>query len=67
MASNNNLVRESYGLYSAEIDHDRQHVDLTLKRYREQVMDSTVEKLREWALSRIEEKYPDYEVTENGT
>ena len=64
--SDSNPVRDHYGLYTAEINHDKQYVELTLRRYREKVEDATVDKLREWAVSRIGEKYPDYEVVDNG-
>ena len=67
MVSDSNPVREHYGLYTAKINHEIQRVELTLKRYREKVLDETVEKLHEWAVSRIEERYPDYEVIDNGT
>ena len=64
MGNNNKPHRDYYGLFIAEIDHDRKLVELTLKRYRDQVMDSAVDKLREWVVSRIEKKYPGYSILE---
>ena len=64
--SKGNSQREHYGLYTADINHEIQRVDLTLKRYREKVLDATVAKLRDWAVRSIEKKFPGYEVADNG-
>ena len=65
--SNEKSQREHFGLYTAEIDHEGQTVELILKRYHEKVLDATVDKLRVWAVRSIEKKFPGYEVADNGT
>ena len=60
------LKIEHYGLVEAEVDHVLKQVTLRVKRGRDELGQSTVEKCVCWALSNTRDSYPTYHIIVSG-
>ena len=59
-------MRESYGLIKADIDTDQREIVLSVKRGRDELSQSTVERCITWAMSRCRDRYPGYRLLVDG-
>ena len=60
------LKIEHFGLVEAEVDHVLKQVTLTVKRGRDPLGQSVIERCMCWALSRCRDDYPDYHIIVSG-
>ena len=60
MTKNNEIQTERYAMFTTLIDHENQYVELKLSRYAQQVPESQLVKVRDWALRAVRNKYPSY-------
>ena len=62
MGGIDNQKVEHYGPIEAAIDAELQEVRLTVKRGKDPLGQTTLEKCVSWAVSRCKEKYPNYQL-----
>ena len=59
-------TRENYGIVQADVDADQREIRLSIRRGKDPLGQTTLEKCINWALGRCREKYEDYQIILDG-